>query len=415
MKVALVSPLPPARSGVADFAATLAAELIAGTSSLVDSYTQDQFTISEYDSHDVTLYQMGNNAVFHGKMYALLQELPGIVELHDLTLHNMVAGMTVPENRREEYIAEYQYVYGNWGAEVGRLDWDHNLQLWETRPNMFPMLARVLDSALAVIVHSQAAAAIVRQHSATVPCWVIPLMTRVIERRYYSLPRTSIRISSFGQVQRNKQVPETFQALARLASRYSFSYTLVGSSSRERDYLLRIATQYGIRDRVEFIGRVSRDVLLDSIAGTDITVNLRHPTYGETSAALLDCFSIGTAAIVTNHGWYRELPDEICMKVSPSAVELPSVLAKLMARPKVREELIASSRRWVEVHHGPDAVVPMYDRVLHESYPRSRITSSRYARRLARTLGVPIPRLNVRSLERSLREKVHAEMAASNK
>ena len=402
MKLALVSPLPPARSGIADFAATLAAELMEGTSILVDSYTQHQFTVKEHESHDITLYQMGNNAVFHGKMHSLLQELPGIVELHDLTLHNMVAGMTVPENRREEYIAEYQYVYGDWGAEVGRLDWDNSLQLWETRPNMFPMLARVLDSALAVIVHSQAAAAIVRQHSATIPCWVIPLMTRVIERRYYSLPRTSIRISSFGQVQRNKQVPETFQALARLASRYSFSYTLVGSSSRERDYLLRIATQYGIRDRVEFIGRVSRDVLLDSIAGTDITLNLRHPTHGETSAALLDCFSVGTAAIVTNAGWYAELPEEVCLKVSPSAVELPAVLARLLTHPNVRNDLAANSRAWVRERHGPPAVTRLYEKVLRTPYSRARINGSRYARRVVRSLNLPPNPLLLRSLQRHL-------------
>ncbi|MGB3715853.1 MAG: hypothetical protein WA996_15610 [Candidatus Promineifilaceae bacterium] len=56
--------------------------------------------------------------------------------------------------------------------------------------------------------------------------------------------------------------------------------------------------------------------LYDWIAATDVLINLRHPTMGETSGLTLRGPSLGKPVVVVDDGWCGELPENVNRKVA---------------------------------------------------------------------------------------------------
>jgi hypothetical protein len=80
VKIGLYAPLPPVRSGVADYAAALA-----------EGMRKAGATVVEGGDGDVALYHMGNNGL-HGEIYRRALERPGVVVLHDAVLQHFHLG-----------------------------------------------------------------------------------------------------------------------------------------------------------------------------------------------------------------------------------------------------------------------------------------------------------------------------------
>jgi len=92
------SPLPPARTGVADYAAALLAEL----------RRHGRVEVAPRRC-DVALYHLGNNAL-HADIYRRALERPGVVVLHDAVLHHFLLGQL----DESAYIEEFVHNYGEW-------------------------------------------------------------------------------------------------------------------------------------------------------------------------------------------------------------------------------------------------------------------------------------------------------------
>jgi hypothetical protein len=85
VKVGYFSPLPPARTGVADYAATLLRAL------------RKHGTVEpDAPKADVNLYQLGNNQL-HREIYARALAIPGVVVLHDAVLQHFFLGSLTQE------------------------------------------------------------------------------------------------------------------------------------------------------------------------------------------------------------------------------------------------------------------------------------------------------------------------------
>ena len=109
MTVGFHAPLPPARTGVADYAAAL----------LADLGGRGQVEIAPARC-DVALYHLGNNAQ-HAAIYRRALERPGVVVLHDAVLHHFLLGSL----SRADYIEAFFSVV-NWG-KVGEI-YEHALK-----------------------------------------------------------------------------------------------------------------------------------------------------------------------------------------------------------------------------------------------------------------------------------------------
>jgi glycosyltransferase involved in cell wall biosynthesis len=125
-----------------------------------------------------------------------------------------------------------------------------------------------------------------------------------IDRRPIEVARRRL-LRAREREQAHPQLLEAFELLdpdARLLLVGSWSPRLPGSSCRRvirRDY-------------------VPEDELWSLLAACDVVVSLRSPTMGETSAAAVRALSLGKPLVVSDVGAFRELPDEVAIKV-PSA------------------------------------------------------------------------------------------------
>ncbi len=90
-RVALFTPLPPCKTGTADYGVSLAEEMEKLVSLSV--YEKEPFGFAP-ESFDSVVYQIGNNP-YHTPIYKTALRHPGVVVLHEATVHNLVRSMTL--------------------------------------------------------------------------------------------------------------------------------------------------------------------------------------------------------------------------------------------------------------------------------------------------------------------------------
>ena len=111
MKVAYYSPMPPERSGIADYSAHLLPALRERLDVVVAQRRR------RAPKADLALYHVGNNPDAHGWIVDALRKRPGVVVLHDFVLHHLVAGLTIGRRDGHGYLDAMERE----GGVVGRL------------------------------------------------------------------------------------------------------------------------------------------------------------------------------------------------------------------------------------------------------------------------------------------------------
>ena len=150
MKVSYYSPLPPERSGIADYSALLLPAL----GRLVELVLVRRGRTRPVAA-DVALYHVGNDPEAHGWIVDALKRRPGVVVLHDFVLHHLVAGLTIGRKDGHGYLAAMERDAGIPGRLLAHGVLDGRVSPpWETRPDEFPLAGEVLANATGLIVHS---------------------------------------------------------------------------------------------------------------------------------------------------------------------------------------------------------------------------------------------------------------------
>jgi glycosyltransferase involved in cell wall biosynthesis len=372
LRLAYFSPLPPARSGIADYSADLLPALAAradvtlfadgaGSVAGLPRRPLDAFPAERW-AYDLPLYHMGNSA-HHAAIYRLLRRFPGVTVLHDFYLHHLLADLTLGAGSFAAYAREMGYDLGQAAAPLLRDIRSGRAEnpLYEVALNQ-----RVIDSSLGLIVHSQTVADWIRAvrpaaRVAVVSQPIPPL--RVHSRRAeLNLPAEALLIAAVGQVTAAKQLPLALRAFRRLLDfAPQARFLIVGEVLREVDLDGAIG-ELGLGERVIRLDYVeSLDAFNDWAATADVVLNLRYPTLGETSAAALRVMAAGRALVVFDHGWYGELPDDAAVKVPPLDEEaLLLALLELAGDPARRAALGAAAARYVAERCDPAAVAEAY-------------------------------------------------------
>ena len=340
MKVAYFSPMPPERTGVADYSALLVPAL----AERVDLTVMRRGSKRSPRGTDLALYQVGNNPDAHAWIVDALRRHPGAVVLHDFVLHHLVAGMTVGRGDGHGYLDAMEREHGVVGRLLAHGVLDKRLPpLWEARPADFPLPLFVLDHATALVVHSQSVREQVREagYEGPVsvvrhPAWPAP----VVEPERIA---TGPVLGCFGVINASKRIPELLRAFAALRrTRRDATLLLVGPTSPGFD-LDRRLQRLGLDE--EGLVRekwVDEDRLWRLLAGVDVCVNLRYPTMGETSGSAIRALSLGKPLVVSDIGWFSELPDGVALKVPVDTNEvdvLTAALELLVERADVRETM----------------------------------------------------------------------------
>src|SRR5437868_14375395 len=150
MKVAYYSPLPPSRSGIADYSALLLPALRRRLEVVVAGPGK------RAPAADVAICHLGNGPDAHGWIVDALRSRPGVVVLHEYVLHHLVAGVTIGRGDGRGYLDAMERELGVAGRLLGLGVLDNLLPLlWESQPERFPLAGVFLDQATGVIAHSR--------------------------------------------------------------------------------------------------------------------------------------------------------------------------------------------------------------------------------------------------------------------
>jgi glycosyltransferase involved in cell wall biosynthesis len=379
MRLALVTPLPPEPTGIADYSAELAPALgarcdltlySAQPPRLPDRVTIPWRPASEFqgpagtNGWDVALYQLGNS-VFHEPAYRAALAWPGVVVLHDPILHHFISAITEHRGDRAGYLREMLYSHGVAGGRAARG------ALHRVRGVVaaaWPLTGRVIDASLGVIVHSEAAAALVRQVRPAAPVAVVPhvvepppRLNRLTARRTLGLPEEALLIGVFGLVTPEKRLDLVVRALTRLAPALpDWRLVIVGEDGGALESALAVATP-AVRERTIVTGRVGWQEFRRALAAVDFAVALRWPTLGETSGAALRALAAGAPLVASAVGAFRELPPEAVTLVPPEDEEaLVAALRALALDPAERAARGEAGRRWAATTLAPEVVAERY-------------------------------------------------------
>ena len=128
-------------------------------------------------------------------------------------------------------------------------------------------------------------------------------------------------VGCFGHVNESKRIPQLLEAFELLDQ--DARLLLVGSWSPRLPRARAAGPSVIRRDYVP------EDELWSLLAACDVVVSLRSPTMGETSAAAVRALSLGKPLVVSDVGAFRELPDEVAIKMPAGEGEVPSLVAAI--------------------------------------------------------------------------------------
>jgi glycosyltransferase involved in cell wall biosynthesis len=368
MKVAYYSPLPPERSGIADYSALLLPAL----RERLDVQAVQRGQRAPRDA-DIAVYHIGNNPEIHGWIVDALRARPGVVVLHDFVLHHLVAGLTLARKDVSGYLWAMERDAGLVGRLLGLGVVDGCVPpLWSTRPEDFPLAGEVLDLARehALIVHSDH----VRERAVAtgfdgpirripMPVWPAP---QVSPAKVDGAPV----IGSFGFLNANKRIPQLLEAFALLRVRHPRARLLLVGPEAPGLHLEERIERLGFGDAVERHGYVDEQRFWSLLAACDLCVSLRWPTMGETSAGVIRMLSLAKPIVVSNVDAFAELPDDVAVKIAPDEREVDALVASLLQLvedPGLAQGMSVAARAFAEREHDLARVADLYTATLEEA------------------------------------------------
>src|SRR5690349_5757018 len=349
MRVAFFSPLPPARSGIADYSEAL----IASMKPLVDleifSNADAKFDPARFD---VAVYHIGNNG-FHGFVYETALKHPGVVVMHESNLHHLIADITIKRGDWDAYVRECEYEGGAPAREFAE-----KVRRLEVGPDYegVRMTKRLLERAKGVIVHSRFMQDEIRAAGYAGPCAVIPHGAWIPQagrntfRYKLGLDELTPLIGIFGFLKPYKRIAESLRAFRRLIRLVPQAKLILVGEPHPEFPLEAMIRSMGLSANVRILGFAPIEDFVGYLGACDIVLNLRFPTVGESSGTLLRSLGLGKAVLVSNIGSFAEFPDDVCLKVPVGAGEEDIIfeyLNLLVSRPEVARALGERARDYV--------------------------------------------------------------------
>lgn len=365
MTIGFHAPLPPARSGVADYAAALLEALRPHAEMLVNPTAPC----------DVELYHLGNNQLHRG-IYHQALERPGVAVLHDAVLQHFFLG-ALPA---EAYVEEFVYNYGEWCRDQAVAMWRGRARSGQALDYFrYPMLRRVAEVSRAVVVHNPAASALVRAHAPDAQVAEIPhlyeppappLADKVGEwRRARGLRSESVLFGVFGYLRESKRLSAVLRAFRILRGADVDVRLLVAGEFTSEEFgraMERELEAPGILRE----GYLPEDEFWLRAAATDVCINLRYPSAGETSGIVIRMMGLGKPVILTAGAETSSIPEDCCVRVDAGAAEVEMLAAYMgwLAQSRAaRRDIGTRAAGHIEREHNLPRCAELYLRVLRQA------------------------------------------------
>jgi glycosyltransferase involved in cell wall biosynthesis len=403
-KLAYVAPLPPARSGIADYSAELLPELarhydidvVAPQAELSDPWIKANCTLRGVDwfaahahRYERVLYHFGNSH-FHQHMFGLLEQVPGVVVLHDFFLSGAAAHMEITGYQPGFWVESLYHSHG-YGAVQQRFHADQAAVTWR-----YPCSLEVVRGALGLVVHSAYSRRLADEWygaSGALPLTVIPHLRvaqigsgRAEARRALGIGEDRFLVCSFGLLGPTKLNQRLLDAwfASGLAADPRCLLVFVGENERG-DYgaaLVAAIRRHGAADRIRITGWTDMDSFRQYLAAADAAVQLRTLSRGETSGTVLDCMNYGLPTMVNANGSMADLDEEGVVKLADdfSDADLTAALECLAHDDALRARVGAKAREIIATRHAPRACADSYAHAIEAAYRSAPMLAAAMAR-----------------------------------
>jgi len=384
-KVAWLSPLPPQKSGIANYSYWLVKAL--GPHVDIDLYYDgreqpsgltDQFATyplsafpQQRQRYDETIYHLGNNSLFHREIYKLAWNFPATVVLHD---YNLNAFMHSAFYLKADWQL-YEEALVNTNGELDRKKSPGLIPRLRRHAGAVPMSHAVVNRSRKVIVHHRW---LKEQFGDNGHVHVIPHFAKTqrqpareeVEsfKKRFEINDNHFLLTCLGFINTNKLPHLQVEVVKRLLGQgYPVRLLFAGETAPEVRQLQAEVEASDWRENITFTGYLEEADYSSAVLLSDVMINLRNPSMGEASGTLMQALAAGKPVIVSDVNQYREFPDRVCWKVTHDENEaqlLYEYLTVLLSNRNVREALSGNALDYAETVLALDRVVPQWLRVM---------------------------------------------------
>lgn len=405
-KIAFFSPLPNMRSGISDYSLELLPFLskYVDIDIFIDDYTvSSQFINSNYNiydyrafqkvahTYDSIIYQFGNSS-YHAYMYDIAIKYPGIVVLHDFYLSGLVNYISTFTSNKDFLFDTILYSHEEVATRYKSGILNKTISV-DTMIKELPLNKQIIDSATSIIVHSNYSKILFDEFYTTQ--YDIVKIDQLIKtpshkkiknkqklKEKLKLKNTDIIITAFGHISSRKQYDFILECLVEANIFHDFNIKLIfvgeyAQASYEKQILSYIQ-QHHIQDRVTITGFVDDKTYQDYLIASDIGINLRVDSRGETSRALLMNMAYGLPTIINDYASFRELPDNATIKVKLNSKEdFIQKIKELLKNQEYRAEIATNAYNHIVKQHDINNIAKQYyDTILRQyKVPLAKITT----------------------------------------
>jgi glycosyltransferase involved in cell wall biosynthesis len=393
-RVAYLSPMPPARTGIASYSATV----LEGLVRIGYRRRRDLDVIWPVrPKHDVAIaryqlgvYHIGNNFEFHGDIYRLASLYPGIVVLHDLGLDDLTRAL-VASGDALGYLAGREAMLRSEHLTLPAAK--------ENEPLRWPWCAHIARAARGIVVHSEFCRRYLEDFGCRTPIFIVPHpvvepdaavrraeRTGAAIRERLGLREREVLLVAPGDLNPAKQLGAVVEAVARMEPNVRLALVGRRIPTWDPEAVLRAS---GLGDRVTLAADVSDEEFLGWLHAADVVVDLRFPHRGEVSGTLIRAMQVGRPTVVSGVGTYLDLPDEVVVHVAPGppdVAELAAAFSRLATDPESRSRLGERAKEHLQATAGNDRTAHGYEHAIEQTLslvldPR-RFALTRWARAL---------------------------------
>ena len=371
-RLAFVGPMPPAATGIASYDRAVM-DGLRRTGFLHRHRTDVVWPVRSSQGrklaeYDLGIYQLGNNARFHGQIYRLAVASPGLIVLHDLAFDGLVLRLA-REGDPAALAAAREAV-----TLRSRIT-DPDIAMHEPLRSVW--CAAVARASRGIVVHSAFCKRYLESVGVRTPIFTVPhpvvddqASMRGAEPRARELRApleaagARIVVVAPGDINEAKCLPALVEAIADLP--HDVHAVLVGRRIPGTDIAAAIAA-HGLGDRVTVQHDVPDGDFRAWLMAADIAVDLRFPHRGEVSGSLAMAMVAGVPTLVSATGTYLDIPEDLVVRVAPGPAdpqELAWRIRELRDDPERRARIGVAARAHMARLRDSDATARGYEEAI---------------------------------------------------
>lgn len=394
-KMAFISPLPPEATGLSDYSAQLLPNLshyyditlIINQKIVKDDWLEATFPIQNVEwfikynaNFDIILYQFGNSN-FHYYMLKLLKLFPGVVVLHDFFLSGLYNWIDIFVPNEKGILSRALYYSHGFKSLLKQKKGNRQLII-----DNYPCNLYVLKRSLGIIVLSQHTINLAKKWYGNNITKKFKLINHVayvnknldqeiknINKEKLGFKKDDFLISSFGFIGESKLYHRIIEAISNSSlSKNKFYIIFVGGNYDDNynSVLFKLIKESNLSTNVKFTGFCDPEMFKSYLLATDIAIQLRSKSRGETSGCVFKCLSYGIPTIINAHGSLNEIPEDIVLKIKDKFdnQDLINKVNLLFKNNKLRNTLSKNALNYIKKWHNSAKIAKQYYNAIEDLY-----------------------------------------------